>query len=151
MLESNCKKEKLKIFFEFTALRTSQQNSIAERVFAVPYGFMRIMLKTANLKNSLKYALWTECANTATNLNNIIKLKTGIPYSAFHKSDPKFIKNLHTFDQKAVINNASPIYKKLKDKGIRVMFVGYAKEHAKDVFCFFNTKTNKIVISREVV
>ena len=97
MLKTYSKKEGLGIFFEFTAPRTPQQNSVAEKAFTVLFDSMRTMTKTNALKGSLKYALWAECANIATDLSIIITLKKGIPYSFFHTLDPKFIENLHIF------------------------------------------------------
>jgi hypothetical protein len=71
------------------------------------------MMKTASLDNSIKYALWTECANTAILLNNIVKLKSGISFRAFHGKDPKCIENLHILEQEAHLG-------KIEDQGIKV-------------------------------
>ena len=152
VLEVNCKKQGLGIIFEYTAPGTPQQNGIVERAFATLFASMRTMLKSAGLTGKQKYDLWTECANTATDLNNIVKLKSGIPYRSFHSQDTKFIQNLHVFGEEAVIKDiAHPIKGKLKDKGIKVIVVGHAKEHAGDVFRLFNPKTRKIVSSRDVI
>ena len=49
-----------------------------------------------------------------------------------------------------MIKNSSPIQGKLKDKGIKIIFLGYARDHSKDVFRFFNPTTRRVVLSRDV-
>ena len=151
ILEATCKKESLGIIFEFTAPGTPQQNGMVERAFATLYGSMRAMMKTAGLTQVQKNELWAECANTATDLNNIVLNNRNTPYQAFFGNDPKFINNLHIFGEKAVVKKAAKIQSKLKDKGIQVMFLGYAKDHAEDVFRFLNLETNRVILSRDVI
>ena len=45
---------------------------MVERAFATLYGSMKAMMKTANLTQVQKNELWAECANAATDLNNIV-------------------------------------------------------------------------------
>ena len=39
---------------------------------------------------------------------------------------------------------------KLKDRGMKAMFVGYADNHAGNVYRFVNLKTKKIILSRDI-
>ena len=76
----------------------------------------------------------TECANTATDIDNIIVSDKISPYQAFHRSAPKIIKKLQVLGEMGVIKNHSIKFQsKLHDKGSVVMFVGYAKDHSDDV------------------
>jgi hypothetical protein len=111
---------------------------------------MRAMMKTANFTQERKNGLWAECANTATELSNMISHRNSTPHRIFYGHDPKFTGNLHTFGEFAVIKKASPIQSKLKDKGVKVMFLGYARDHGSDVFRFWKMDTNKVVLSRDV-
>jgi hypothetical protein len=51
----------------------------------------------------------------------------------------------------AVIKKKSKIQSKLNDKGIKVMFLGYARNHAGNNFLFLNLGTKKVVLSRDVI
>ena len=39
---------------------------------------------------------------------------------------------------------------KLNNRGVTCMFVGYAKDHPADTYCFLNLETNRIFTSRDV-
>ena len=150
-LEAECKKQGLGIIFEFTAPGTPQQNGVVERAFDTLYGSMRAMMKSANLSQGMKQDLWSECANTATDLSNLISSHKDTPHRIFYGQDPKFIDNLHIFGEMAVIKKSPKFQSKLNDKGIKVMFLGYARNHAGDVFCFLNMRTRKVVLSKDVI
>jgi len=45
----------------------------------------------------------------------------------------------------------SKIKGKLENKGMECIFVGYAENHTGDVYRLLNLKTDKIVLSRDVV
>ena len=97
------------IEFEYTASNTPQQNAKVERKFPTLYGRMRAMMFNAGLTKAMREKLWTECAQTATLLDNITvnekKLSNrGIlghnsPYVQFYGSKPKYIKSLRQFGE----------------------------------------------------
>jgi transposase InsO family protein len=103
ILEATCKKKGLGIIFEFTAPGTPQQNGMVERAFATLYGSMRAMMKTAGLTHVQKNELWAECANTATDLNNIVLNNKNTPYQVFFGNDPKLSTTL-TFLEKKLLS-----------------------------------------------
>ena len=59
------------IKFEYTPHDTPQFNGVVERAFATLYGRVRSLNNAAGLTPTLCNGLWTECANTATLIDNI--------------------------------------------------------------------------------
>ena len=134
-LDSACKTEALGLTFEFTSPGTPQHNGVVERSFATLYGRVRSMMNAAKLTEERRKMLWAECANTATDIDNIVVAKETTPYRAFYGKDPKYLNHLRIFGELGVIkDHSSSIKSKLKDKGFKVMFLGYAKEHSGEVF-----------------
>jgi hypothetical protein len=68
-------------------------------------------------------------------------------------TNPKWISNLRTFGEMAIIARHSDkkIRSKLSDRGNVVMFVGYSDIHEKDVYQFMNIATKKTMLSRDVI
>ena len=144
----------LSIQFEFVAPYTPQQNGKVERKFATLYGKVRAMLNWAQVTPYLRNKLWAQCANTATQLNNILCVKGGskTPAQLFYGNNPSWVKNLHTFGEIGIVHDDrhAKIRGKLKDRGIPCMFLGYTEDHTSNVFQFFNLTTNQIINSRNV-
>ena len=59
---------------------------------------------------------------------------------------------MRTFGEMAVIaiHEGKKMRSKLDDRGKTCMFVGYAEDHAKDVYRFLNIHTRRIILSRDV-
>ena len=151
-LATTCKREGLGINFEFTAPGTPQHNGVVERAFATLFGRVRAMMNEAKFPEGLRKDLWTECANTATDIDNLIVSDKISPYQAFHGVPSKIIKKLQIFGEMAVIKNHSVKFQsKLKDKGTIVMFLGYADNHSADVYRFLKMGTKRVVLSRDVI
>jgi hypothetical protein len=109
-------------------------------------------MNQAKLPESLRKELWTECANTATDADNLVVSKNASPYQAFHGTTPKYINSLRVFGEMGVIKNHDVKFQsKLKDKGTVVMFLGYAKDHSGDVYRFLKMGTKRVVLSRDVI
>ena len=153
-LKDLIEKESWDIKFEFTAPGTPQQNGVVERAFATLYGRVRAMLNGAQLDEKLRHALWAECANTATDLNNIMITdnKTQSPHEMVYGDKPKFSKRLRTFGEVAIIKKGEmkQIKPKLDNRGILGVFVGYSYNHAEGVYKFYCPETKSIRISRDV-
>ena len=151
-LEKDCKNEGLGVSFEYTAPYTPQQNGRAERMLATLFGRCRSMLNTARLGESKRRLLWSECAATATKLQNITMEDTKTPHQHLFDELPKYARNLKTFGEIGVCKDNSKRKKaKLENKGKHAMFVGYADNHAGDVFRMLNLSTNKIITTRDVI
>jgi len=141
------------IRFEFTARMTPQQNGKVERAFATLYGRMRAMMLGAGLDESSKLKLWMEAAATATKLDNILSA-TGkdSPYKQFYGKEPHYINHLRTFGEEGIVTTSpgSSIKAKLDDRGTKCLFLGYAANHAGNVYRMWNSKTGKVLITRDV-
>ena len=82
-LQSACQQAGIQAHFEFTPPGTPQHNGVVERAFATLYGRVRAMMSTAGLTLAMRNALWTECANTATDIDNVIVSNQESPHKAF--------------------------------------------------------------------
>jgi hypothetical protein len=151
-LQAECKQQEMGIFFEFTAPNTPQQNGVVERAFATLYGRIRAMLNSSNLKQSTAVGLWAECAATATFLDNILVHQESkkCPFESFFDKKPKLPEEMYPFGTVCIITNREKIKSKLQDRGEKCIFVGYASDHASDVYRFYKPTTKKIILSRDV-
>lgn len=145
--------EGINIEFEFTARETPQQNGKVERAFATLYGRMRAMMLHAKWSQEMKHKHWMEAASTATKLDNMMNDKGAkCPYQKFYGKSPLFEKYMRTFGEKGIVtlNPGKAIKAKLDDRGIECIFVGYATNHAGNVYRMLNPKTNKVLVTRDV-
>jgi len=141
------------IKFEFTARKTPQQNGKVERAFATLYGRMRAMMLSAGFEELRRKELWTEAAATATKIDNILRQKgEPSPHKRFYGYDTLYEEHLRTFGELGVVTDdpGVAIKAKLADRGILCMFLGYAKDHAGDVYRMLNLTTRKVIITRDV-
>ena len=147
-----CQDEKLGITFEYTAPDTPQHNGRVERKFATLYGRMRAMLNAAGLEATLRKGVWAECGNAATRNENLsISTRNQKPaWERFFNRPSKLVWNLRTFGEMAITTKHNKIQGKLTNKGIPVMFVGYASDHATDVYRLLKMSNKRIVMSRDV-
>ena len=153
-LQKQCQAEGLGITFEFTARETPQQNGKVERAFATLYGRMRAMMIGAGFEEERRHELWTEAASTATKLDNILSNdgKT-TPYNLFYGKNPEYEKYLRTFGEIGIVavKPGHTIKNKLGNRGITCMFLGYAKDHAGNVYRMLNLQTRKVMLSRDII
>jgi hypothetical protein len=127
-------------------------NTIVERAFAILSGRVRAMMYEAKFPDNLREDFWTECANTATNIDNLIVFDKICPYQSFQRSSLKIIKKHQIFGDNAVIENYSVKFQlEWKDKGDIVMFLGYADSHSAGVYRFLKIGTKRVVLSRDVI
>ena len=153
-LKDECEKQNLGIIFEFTAPGTPQQNSVVERKIPTLMGRSRAIMLTAGFSRQDKRKFWCEVISTATKLDNIMvrKDRTKPPYSLFYNDEGKYMKFLRSFGEMAVIviTDGKKMRSKLDPRGRTGIFVGYADDHAGNVYRFINTQTKKIILSRDV-
>ena len=153
-LQRECTKQNLGIKFEFTAPGTPQQNSVAERKIPTLMGRSRAMMITAGFSQQDKRKFWCEVISTATKLDNIMvrKERTKPPYTLFYNDEPKYMKFLRSFGEMAVIaiSDGKKMRSKLDTRGRTVISVGYADDHAGNVYRFINIQTKHIILSRDI-
>ena len=97
--------------------------------------------------------LWTEAAATATKLSNILvdNKDDKHAYEKFFGTKTKYEHHLRIFGEIGVMTKHNQKIKdKLSDRGIKCMFVGYAKDHDGDVYRMLDYKTGTIYLTRDV-
>ena len=153
-LKQECDKQNLGIIFEFTAPGTLQQNSVVERKIPTLMGRSRAMMLTADFSQQDKRKFWCEVISTATKLDNIMvrKDRTKPPFTLFYNHEPKYMKFLRSIGEMAVIaiNDGKKMRSKLNTRGRTGIFVGYADDHAGNVYRFINIQMKKIILSRGI-
>ena len=112
------------------------------------------MMLTAGFSQQDKRKFWCEVISTATKLDNIMvrKERTKPPYTLFYNDEPKYRKYLRSFGEMAVIaiSDGKKMRSKLDTRGRAGIFVGYADDHAGNVYRFINIQTKKIILSRDI-
>ena len=153
-LQKECERHNLGIIFEFTAPRTPQQNSVVERKIPTLMGRSRAMMIQAGFSQQDERKFWCEVISTATKLNNIMarKERTKPPHTLFYNEGARYVKYLRSFGEMAVIaiSDGKKMRSKLDTRGRTGIFVGYADDHAGNVYRFINIQTKKIILSRDV-
>ena len=109
---------------------------------------------TAGFSQQDKRKFWCEVISTATKLDNIMvrKERTKPPYTLFYNDERKYKKYLRSFGEMAVIaiSDGKKMRSKLDTRGRTGIFVGYADDHAGNVYRFINIQTKKIILSRDI-
>ena len=153
-LQKECERQNLRIIFEFTAPGTPQQNSVVERKIPTLMGRSRAMMIQAGFSQQDKRKFWCEIISTATKLDNIMvrKERTKPPHTLFYNEGARYVKYLRTFGEMAVIaiSDGKKLRSKLDTGGRTGIFVGYADDHAGNVYTFINVQIKKIILSRDV-
>jgi hypothetical protein len=140
---------KIETIFENTACKTSQQNSYAELAFTVIASKTRVVMNAAQIPKSERFKLWNEAATTVTALDNLIPVTwNGITKTRYKHAEfeiPKFVKHLRTFGEAGIVKNGKD--GKVGDRGITMMLVGYADEHAGNCYRMYNPVTSQVNVT----
>jgi hypothetical protein len=131
-------KEGYGIKCKYTARETPQQNGMVKRAFATLFGRVRALMTNTEFEKIKRETLWAECAATATKLNNLL-VRTSEkknPFELFYGKENPIEKHLKIFGEIGIVtkSNTSKIKSKLSDRGIPWIFLGYAKDHAPNVY-----------------
>jgi hypothetical protein len=102
---------------------------------------------------SKHFKLWSETAMTVTALNNLIpvtwKGETKTQYEHAGHKIPKFVKYLRTFGEAGIVKDKKD--EKVGDRGITMLFVGYADRHAGNCYRIYNPVTSQVCKSRDII
>jgi hypothetical protein len=152
-LEKECKQQNLTVKFEYSGPRTPQRDGKVERLFQTLYGRIRAMMNDSEIDGEFRDGLWAECASTATYYDNLIinKDKKKSPIELMFKYRARELKYFKRFGEMCVATTKDKIQGKLSNKGTVCVFVGYAVNHADDVYRLLNAKTKSIIKSRDVM
>jgi len=152
-LEKKLKREGMGIQMEYTARKTPEQNGRVERLFQTLFGRIRSCFNGARMTKKMKLKLWAECASYVTDCHNIITSDGNCepPHLAFYGEMPRYSKHLRRFGEVAVVTKfgSNEIKGKLADRGFKCLFMGYAKNHAGDVYRMLDPLTKRIKTSRD--
>ena len=117
-------------------------------------GRSRAMMIQAGYSQQDKRKFWCEVISTATKLDNIMvrKQRTKPPHTLIYNEQARYNKYLRSFGEMAVIaiSDGKKMRSKLDTRGRTGIFVGYADDHAGNVYRFINIQTKKIILSRDV-
>ena len=156
-LENRCKSAawKLDVEFEYTARDTPQQNSMVEVGFATLGNRGRAMMIAANVPEKMVYKLFREAFTCATMIDwlSVVEIKGRVATRIEHWGGelPKFTAALRTWGEAGVVKVKTKTSPKMVNRGTTCMFVGYAVNHSDGVYRIWNSDTNRILISRDVV
>ncbi|KAL7568636.1 hypothetical protein ACA910_022734 [Epithemia clementina (nom. ined.)] len=108
----------------------------------------------AGFTSKMRKLMWCEIADTTTDIDNVIVTNKGgeAPHTLFYKKKAKYSEHLRTIGEVAITLDVSKlgVKNKLDPRGRACLLIGYAKDHAGDVYKFYNMSTGKIVVSRDV-
>ena len=153
-LQQECDKHNLGIIFEFTAPGTPQQNSVVERKIPTLMGRSTAMMLAAGFSQQDKRKFGGEVISTGTKLDNMMvrRERTKPPFTLFYNDEPKYMKLLRLFGEMAVIaiSDGKKMRSKLDTRGRTRIFVGYADDHAGNVYRFINIQMKQILLSRDI-
>ena len=117
-------------------------------------GRSRAMMIEAGFSQQDKRKFWCEVISAATKLDNIMvrKERTKPPYILFYNKEPRYKQYLRSFGATAVIaiSDGKKMRSKLDTRGRTGIFVGYADDHAGNVYRFINNQKKKIILSRDI-
>ena len=109
------------------------------------------MMIEAGFRQQDKRKFWCEVISTAKKLDNIMvrKQRTKHPYTLLYNKEPKYKKCLRSFGEMAVIaiSDGKKMRSKLDTRGKTGIFVGFADDHAGNIYRFLNIQTKKIMLS----
>ena len=139
--------------WEFSARNTPQENGIIEVGLATIAGRARAMCNAANMPENIRVKLAHEVLSHQTDLDNLSvdKGHTKSRYERFGLKNPKWAhpKLMRIFGEAGVVRRGKN--GKLGDRGIPMVFVGYAENHSWDCYRMWNPKTSKITETRDVI
>ena len=154
-LMNKCKasKDLHDIDFEFTARDSPQFNGKIERKFATIFERIRVNFEAAQIEKKLRNKLWAEAAITAIDVENLVVSASHEDPSyreMFQKDIPRG-ECLKQFGEMGVVRTTKKIKGKLENRGLPVMYLGRARNHAGDTHRLLNLQTELLIISRDVI
>jgi hypothetical protein len=141
------------ITLELTAPHTPQTNGVVERKFVTIRDRAQAMMLGAKLDDVFQGKLWAEAVFTATKLHNAVPNRASVgvqsPDELWYGESPKILDHLIQWGRIGFVKNRGKT-KKLDEKSTKMVFMGYADDHAGDVYRMYNTVTGTIIATRDV-
>jgi hypothetical protein len=140
------------IKMEYTAPHTPQHNGVVERMFARDANRALAMMLSAGLTKFLQGKLWAEATKTAAVLGNTLpNSRTTVPPDELFYGTPCTIYGSTVeYGQIGYVTIRGTMKGKLKEKATKMIMVGFAENHAQDVYRIYNPYSGKIVETRDI-
>ena len=124
-----------------------------EKRFDIIFNRVRANFEAAKLSRALRNKLWAEACMTAIDIENLIvhARHENPSYREFFKKDMPRAEEMKQFGEMGVLKTTKKIRGKLENRGIPVMYLGRARDHAADTHRFLNLQTEMVLISRDVI
>ena len=148
-----CADWKMKTKIEYTARGTPQQNHMAELGFTAIAARSRAAMNRANFPLEVRYTTFCEVSNCIAKLDwlTVIELdgekKTRIEH--YQGSLPAFANQLRTIGEAGTVRIGKN--GKVKDRGVTMLFIGYATQHEGDCWRMYNPETKRVSQTRDVI
>jgi hypothetical protein len=137
---------------EFTSAMTPQQNHLAEIAFATLSNRGQAMMYRANIPDKVKPKVGRDAFQTATKLDGLILImldgETKTRYEHWCGQKPAFAAHLRTCGEAGTVKVKKP--PKSKYKGVTCMMLGYADDHAGDVYRMWDPDTDGVNETRDI-
>jgi hypothetical protein len=119
------------ITLELTAPHTPQTNGVVERKFVTIRDRAQAMMLGAKLDDVFQGKLWAEAVYTATKLHNAVpnRVNHKSPDELWYGEYPKILDHLVKWGRIGYVKNRGNM-KKLDPKSTKMVFMGYADDHA---------------------
>ena len=140
------------IQLEYTAPHTPQHNGVVERMFARDANRALAMMLSAGWTKFLQGKLWAEATKTAAILGNTLpNTRNQVPPDELFYSTPCTIYGSTVeYGRIGYVTIRGTMKGKFKEKSTKMIMVGYAENHARDVYRMYNPFTGKIVETRDI-
>jgi hypothetical protein len=140
------------IALELTAPHTPQMNGVVERKFVTLRDRAQAMMLGAKLDDAYQAKLWAEAVFTATKLHNAVPNRATAgksPDELWYGETPKLLDHLIQWGRIGYVKNRGKT-KKLDAKSTKMVCMGYADDHAGDVYRMYNTDTETVIATRDI-
>lgn len=133
------------IIHQKTVQHTPQLNGVVERMNRTIVERIRCMLIDANLGQEF----WAEALNTAVFILNLIPRKSDKSPNKLWNDEEVNLNRLRVFGCKAMAHIPKQTRKKLDEKSIECIFVGYASNVS--AYRLYDPTSKKVILSRDVI
>ena len=143
----------MKTKIEYTAKGTPQQNHMAELGFTTIAARTRATMNRANIPMEMRYKLFGEIANTVAKVDMLTVITLNgekkTRYEHYQGTLPGFANHLRTIGEAGTVQIGKN--GKVKDRGVTMIFVGYATQHDGDCWRMYNAETGRVSQSQDVI
>ena len=140
------------IVIELTPPNSPQYNGVVERKFVTLRDRAHAMMLGAHLTEEHQGRLWAEAVYTATRIHNSVPNRHGdAPDSLWYGKPCTLLDHLVQWGRIGYVTIRDKKPNKMTKKSTKMVFLGYANDHAGDVYRFYNPETRRVCESRDVV